>query len=488
MFFGAESVLRSFVSTRPGHAAAAAIALGALAFALFVGLGSAPIGRLSEERCVWVVKRMVENGQLLVPRFAGKVRLQKPPLFYWAGALVAKRSGDTGPWSVRAVSAAAALGLAAVVLAWGSTVGGRGEGLVALGLLAAMQQITSSGRRGDAEMLLAFFSAAALFCFDRIHAERRRALLPLFALLAGLAFLTKATAVFITIALPILVALALQRELRSLRAPSVIATFAGIAAIGVSWYVAIVVLVPGSVESLREVLLLPLGSISGHSGSTHFRPPWWYLSVLPGRAAPASLLLPLVVWRLWRTRVHRGDPHRRFAALAFLVPFAAFSLLPQKQKHYTLPMLAGLALCSADAVIAAARELAPYFRAALRALGAPLALAGLAATSLLALFYLWVEAFPLATILAWSIVPVALFVFGALAALAARPASFGASWLIGFLLAVGLARGIVEPRIDYLSWNFVHLPIDDRERLLTLKREHPWFARIVFAVKMEDSG
>ena len=473
-----ESLLRSFVASRRGFAVAAAIALGALALAVFVGLDTGTVGRISEARCVEVAKGMVETGEWLVPRFGGAVRLQKPPLFYWAGAAVAEISGDTGPWSVRVVSACAALGLAALVLFWGRGLGGRGEGLVAFGMLAAMQQLTASGRRGDAEMLLALFSTAALYCFDRIHAERRRALLPAFAALGGLAFLTKATAVLITVALPILVYLALRRELAALRQPRVLATYAAVVAIGLSWYLALVLFVPGAFESLREALLLPLGDTHGHSGSAHFRPPWWYLSVLPSRAAPASVLLPLVVWRLWRTRVYRDEPRRRFAALAFLVPFAAFSALPQKQKHYTLAMLPGLALCSADAVIAAARELGPRFTALLRALGTPLALAGLAATAVLALFFVWVESLEPVAVGAGAALPFALFAAACLAGAAGRPASFGASWIVAFLLALAAWRGAVEPRVDALSRDYLALPVADRERLAGLGRDHPWFVRL----------
>jgi 4-amino-4-deoxy-L-arabinose transferase-like glycosyltransferase len=472
-----ESLLRAFVVTRRGALLSALVLLGAISLALCIGLGADPVGRVSEARCVEVVRGMVASGEWLVPRLGETIRLQKPPLFYWAGAVVAELSSDTGALPVRAVSAAAALALAALVLVWGRSLGGGGIGLVAAGSLAAMQQFISSGRRGDAEMLLALVSTAALFCFDRLHAERRRALLPVFGVLLGLAFLVKATAVLLTVGAPIAVYLALRRELGVLRERRVLATLAGAVAIGLSWYVAVLALVPGAYESLHDALLQPLGSAQHRGGSTHFRALWWYLSVLPARAAPASLLLPFVVWRLWKTSVHRGDPRRRFAALAFLAPFAAFSLLPQKQKHYTLAMLPGLALCSADAVSAAARELGPRFALALRALGAPLALAGLLATLVLALFFVWVEGLTPSGVGAAAALPLALFAVAGAAALGVRPAVFGASWILGFLLVFGVGRGIVQPRVQALPRDYATLPIGDRERLAAVARDHPWFAR-----------
>jgi len=200
------------------------------------------------------------------------------------------------------------------------------------------------------------------------------------------------------------------------------------------------------------------------------------------RAAPASLLLPFVIWQLWRTRLYRDDPRRRFAALAFLAPFVAFSALPQKQKHYTLSMLPGLALCSADAVIAAARELWPRFSLALRALGAPLAALGAAVVVWCALFYVWVESLAAATAIAAAVLPLALFTLAGLAALGARPALFGAAWIVAFLLALAVGRGLVEPRLEYYAANYRQLPISEQEQLVYASRQHPWFAKQLFAL------
>ena len=481
-----ETALRAFLSSRRGGALAALLLLGAIALALFTKLEYPAQGRISEERCLHVVRVMLKTGNFLVPQLQGKPRLQKPPLFYWAGAAVAARTGDAvGPWSVRAVSASAALGLAALVFAWGRALRGPGFGLLSAALLAAMLQFLSSGRRGDAEMLLAFFATAALFAFDRLDARRRRALLPVFALVAGLAILTKATAVVFAVTLPVLVYLWLRRELRVLRDPGVIASCAGALALGLSWYVAILIFVPGALETLVHALVLPMGGKGTRGDSTHFRAPWWYLSVLPVRAAPASLALPFVLWQLWRTRVYRDDPRMRFAALCLLVPFAAFSLLPQKQKHYTLVMLPGLALCSADALSAAARELRPHLALFLRAVGTPLALAGLGLAGLFALYFRWVEGSSIAGVAAWSGMPLLLLAGAVVAALLARPASTAAGLFAGLLLVLATYR-VVAPRVAAIPQDFALLSLDERERLADVGREHAWFARLLLNAPNPD--
>jgi len=63
------------------------------------------------------------------------------------------------------------------------------------------------------------------------------------------------------------------------------------------------------------------------------------------------------------------------------------------------------------------------------------------------------------------------------------PASTAAAWLLGFLVLFGLGRGAIQPRIESLARDYGSLPIDDRERLVALSRDHPWFAELVFWVQ-----
>jgi hypothetical protein len=246
-------------------------------------------------------------------------------------------------------------------------------------------------------------------------------------------------------------------------------------AIGLSWYVAIVALVPGALESLWEALTRPLGAASGRVvAAAHFRPIWWYFSMLPVRAAPASLLLPVVVWRLWTSGLYRAEPRLRFVALTFLVPFVAFSLLPQKQGHYTLVMLPGLALLCAEAVASLATRARVWLA---RALGAPLALAGLVATCLLALFFVWIEGLPPIGVTAAVALPGGLFTIALAAALLGRPAGFACAWLPAFMLVLTVQRSVVEVRVSQLeaAGRIGGLSLDDKERLYRVAREQPWF-------------
>ena len=315
----------------------------AIALGLFVGLGSDRMWRESEERCAKVVAEMVRSGDWLVPRLDGETRLQKPPLFYWAGALSAELFGGPSLLTLRSVSGLAALLLAAAVWRAGRALGSERSADLCTFVLAACAFFFIRGRVGDAEMLLALLVFLSLFVFEVLWRSRDRRLLPALSVLVGLAFLTKATAALLSIFASILVWLALERSLRLAIRPAVLAWSLLGAAIGLSWYAVIVWRVPEAGEALRAFLVAPLGKQAG-TNATHLRGPFYYLLSFPGQLLPAAVLLPWLAWEAWRGGFWRAEPRVRFWAVAFVAQFVGWSLLPSKQYHYLLPAVPVYAL------------------------------------------------------------------------------------------------------------------------------------------------
>ena len=327
-----------------------------IAAGLFVNVGNDRAWRQSEERCAKVVAEMVRSGDWLVPRLDGAPRLQKPPLFYWAGA-VAAELGGTNLWTLRGVSGLAALALAAAVWRAGRELGDERTGDVCTFALAGSALFFVRGRVGDAEMLLALCVFAALAAFERLWRTRDRKLLAPLAVLVGLAFLAKATAALLCIFAPIAVWLALERRLRLALRPAVLGWAAVAAAIGLSWYVAIVLFVPEAAEALRAFLVAPLGKQAG-SDATHLRGFLYYWPRFPVEVLPAGVLLPWVAYEGWRSRFWGDDAGLRFWAVAFLAQLFSWSVVPSKQIHYllpTVPVYALLAGRTVDARIARGR-------------------------------------------------------------------------------------------------------------------------------------
>jgi 4-amino-4-deoxy-L-arabinose transferase-like glycosyltransferase len=309
-----------------------------IAAGLFVRLGGDPLERSSEERCFAVVGEMVRSGDWLVPRLDGAPRLQKPPLYYWAGALAASLSGGPSLLSLRSVSAVAGLALALSVFLVAGSLGDFSTAACSSAALATTALFYVRGRVGDAEMLLTLLVFLALAVFERLWRTRERRLLPLLAVFVGLGFLTKATAALLCVATPIALWLALHKSLHLALRPVVLGWGLVAAAIGLSWYAVILLHVPGSVELFRAYLFGPLGTQAG-TDATHLREIYYYWPRFPIVAAPAGLLLPWIAWEAWRQRLFRGDPSLQFFALAFVSLLAAWSLVPSKQVHYLLPLV-----------------------------------------------------------------------------------------------------------------------------------------------------
>jgi 4-amino-4-deoxy-L-arabinose transferase-like glycosyltransferase len=328
---------------------AVAALFAAIAAGLFVELDREKMWRSSEERCYAVVGEMLSSGDWLLPRLNGAVRLQKPPLFYWAAAATAELAGGLSLWTLRSVSALAALGLGALVFGAGVSLGGFRTGMLATGMLGASLLFYDRGRTGDAEMLLALLVFAALVLFERLWRTRDSRLAPVLALAVGLAFLTKATAALLSILAPIVLWLTVRDSLRLTLRPAAL-LWSGVAlAIGVSWYVVILASVPDAAETFASFLVSPFGIRAGND-ARHLRELWYYWPRFPISSAPTGLLLPWLAYEAYRQHFFRDQPSVQFWALGFVAALIGWTFVPAKQMHYLLPLVPMQALVAARVI------------------------------------------------------------------------------------------------------------------------------------------
>ncbi len=464
-----------------GERAAVLFLLLGTAIPLCIRLGAAPPTIKAEMRCWEVVVGMHETGQWLVPYRNGQPALNKPPLFYWAGALASRAAGKAAYATLRAPSAAAALALLALTWCWARSIGGPKVGLAAGGVMAFSWIYFHQGRNGSFEMLLALLTNAALFLFDRMYWTIKGRLWPkvLFFLLAAAAFLTKGPPAFLIIAVPIVLFLGFRKEMRRLAAWRVFLGAAACLALSLSWFLVVLIRVPGAWERFMSEALLPAGieTTTEHT-ARHYADPSYFVVRLPVILRISALLLPLLVWRGWTTRFWRDMPRLRFCGWIAAGLLVAFSLFPQKQEHYILPLVPAYAILAAEAAVWAAD---PQSGMRWVWLGIPaivLFILTLFCAVFLGFYFHILLRIPLANALA---LPVALLLLsGAGLWLAARrkwPASGGA-----FLLATWLffsayfasyevvkrqfATGEIEKRSDY-----------DAEHWLQMKRKYGFVAR-----------
>jgi len=314
-----------------------------LGYALLLAwrLGDAPVHRSNEVRVDTVVRGMVATGDLLVPRLEDEVRLQKPPLYYWCATLAARIAGGAGNLPLRVPAALASLALVVIAWSWGRRLGGPRLGLLAAILVACMPGVGQFGRLGVAESLLAACCAAAMLAWE--HAREggsAGARLGFVAALAG-AILAKGTPALLVVGVPVLADLLLRRRLRAALTWRNIGLLALACLPAAAWYAAVFLVVPGAWDEVVSFVMLPFGVTlpKAHGNAAHVRPFWYHAAALVGLTVPFALVLPALLRDGARSRFWRHASGLRLVALSVALPFTGFSLIPEKQDHYLLPIL-----------------------------------------------------------------------------------------------------------------------------------------------------
>jgi len=328
--------------------AALVVVLGVL---FFFRLGDPGLWPKDEARYAQAAREMVRSGDWLVPTLAGEVRLNKPPLFYWVGAVSQVIFGET-EFAVRLPAALAGIASALLAFHLARTLFGFGAGWLAAIVYATSAYPAGMGRLGHPDSLLSLFVTGAillLFLAWREAFRRRGPVLGAWALM-GLGFLVKGPHGVLLPLLVIVAFLAIRREWRMIGRLQW-AYGPPIALLPVGIWAAMVVDRVGLLQILdwyRE----SVGRFAG-SGSFHPEPFWYFLPIVLGGFFPWVVRLPEIAAWLWRRR----DPAPA-KTLLWIWPFVVivfFSLSPNKAAAYVLPAFVPLAV-AAGAVLANPRR------------------------------------------------------------------------------------------------------------------------------------
>jgi 4-amino-4-deoxy-L-arabinose transferase-like glycosyltransferase len=316
-----------------------------------IALGSAGIHRAQEARVAEVAREMRVSGDWLVPELNANVRLQKPPIAYWAVASVYAIGDRVSEAAARLPSALAALACILLTASLAGTLFGPRAGFLAGAFLATTRIFLQQGRRAETDVPLALCVVLALFAFERGFGRGRASWKAVFFAALGVGFMTKGVP---GIAIPLLAAGAWLlwegrgREITSARvAGGLLLTLAIIA----PWYVLVWRMHPDATATFYAETLRRMTPEATHAGPIHY-----YLYRLPVDLLPWILLLPFA----WPAL--RADPGA-WRAARLPIAWAAAGLLfltalRAKQPHYLVPVAPALAiLCAAaaDRAISAGR-------------------------------------------------------------------------------------------------------------------------------------
>ncbi|HEY4256576.1 MAG TPA: glycosyltransferase family 39 protein [Candidatus Udaeobacter sp.] len=322
------------------------------------GTWSLPLIDRDEPRFAEASREMIQRGDYIVPYFNDRLRLDKPPLTYWAQTVSYRIFGEND-FAARFPSAVAAALLAVMIPVWGLRIGGERVGWRAAIIFTLCLQTFIHAKAAVADMWLVLFVSTAhwsgleLLRDGLTNPEHRRANTEyrisiwwfLFYTSLALGFLAKGPIAWVpllTVASTIFYAPNLQLGRRFKFVRGILLMLAIIAA----WGIPALIQTHGEFLRIgigRHVIGRSLGAMEGHGwnslGGYLLLLPFYFVTVFVS-FFPWSIKLPALLKRLWRER----DNIDRYLLSGIAIIFVIFSLIKTKLPHYTLPAFGLLAL------------------------------------------------------------------------------------------------------------------------------------------------
>jgi 4-amino-4-deoxy-L-arabinose transferase-like glycosyltransferase len=302
-----------------------------------------------EARAAMDAQSILDDGDWTLPQlYGGRLELQKPPLYYWMVAFIARLRGGVDAWAVRLPATLSALGCVLVVFGILWRRGRRLAGLIAAIVLATALHFTWLARVGRIDMPLSLAVAVVLGVWYAAWdaAPRGRWLNGCIACLALTAGLLLKGPIALVLPLAALGVFALvEREW-----PWRIAWRLGLwwqipLALGLAapWFIWANARTDG--EQFHSFFLHHnLERALGESVVGRWEHPWWlYGPLFVWDFLPWSLALPAGAWWLWRAG-WRADRDARLGTAWLLAMLIVLSCVAFKRSDYLLPAYPGAAL------------------------------------------------------------------------------------------------------------------------------------------------
>jgi 4-amino-4-deoxy-L-arabinose transferase-like glycosyltransferase len=422
---------------------------------LAAGLGLRDPWPPDEPRFALVAKDMAESGDWLIPRVAGVLYPDKPPLFFW---IVAVFYVVTGSISVALLLPAFLSGLGVLWLVcdlagrlWNSQVA-----LCAGTALLATLQFPLQMKAGQIDGLLCFFTAAGLYGLCRhllLGPDWRWYTISGFS--CGLGVVTKGVGF-----LPFLILVPwLYARHRKWQMPVIdwrrgkwsLAPLAFVFAVGL-WLVPMLMVTAGSADPdlvrYRDDILFKQTVTRYADSWGHLKPPWYlFTNAIPWLWLPLSFLLPWLI-PAWCRDVREHRAATLLLAGWVLLVLSFFSISEGKRSVYILPALPALALLAGPHLSQLLARRGPrrvLFVLALLLASLPIAVGGYGLANPSALQQ-WLEDGETVRSLSWVIVATGVVALALVVTLKARraPAGFAAVTVTMWLSLSFL----VYPRVD----------------------------------------
>ena len=341
----------------------ATLFLACVAFHM-IGTWAVPLIDRDEPRFAEASREMIERGDYIVPRFNNQLRLDKPPLAYWAQVASYRIFGEND-FAARFPSAIAAALVAMSILAWGKRIGGDRVGWWAAIIFTLSLQTFLHAKAAVADMWLVLFMTTAHWAgYELIQrpAANWKWWFVFYVSLA-LGFLAKGPIAWT----PLLTLGAFKyfsRDVDLTRRFKFVRGILLMLAIVSLWGIPALIQTHGDFFRIgigRHVIGRSFSAMESH-GSNSF---WIYLLLLPFYSV--TLLLSFLPWTIYspvlikelrlkrrENRLWRGADERQadiYLLCGAVIIFVIFSLIKTKLPHYTLPAFPLLALLAARHIL-----------------------------------------------------------------------------------------------------------------------------------------
>lgn len=315
-----------------------------------INIGGYDLWPADEPRFGQVGREILQSGDWLTLHVNGEPYMEKPPLLFWAMAIISYPFGDVSETTARIPSIL--FGIITVLLTYSlaKRLYGPRIALWSGVILITCLRFWWQARSAQTDMALTGCLTAALYAFWRWHEGRRTAWLMAFYGAVAAAVFAKGPPGVI---LPLLFAFTFywrrreeRRQMHLLWGVLAIAALISLWLIP-AWHAASIERAASTQQTVASNLLRQtIGRL--FLGVSHREWPWYYLIALPMDLFPWTLFLPWTLPWVWLRR--KEDERMRFV-LSWIIPaFILFTIAMDKRELYLLPLYPGFAILLARSV------------------------------------------------------------------------------------------------------------------------------------------
>jgi 4-amino-4-deoxy-L-arabinose transferase-like glycosyltransferase len=331
------------------------------------GTWSLPLIDRDEPRFAEASREMIQRADYVVPYFNNQLRLDKPPLAYWAQVASYRIFGESD-FSARFPSAVAAALTALVILAWGCRIGAAEVGWWAAIIFTLSLQTFVHAKAAVADMWLVLFMTLAhwagyeLICGRQTSNAQRptsniqRRWWWIFYLSLAFGFLAKGPIAWIPL-LTVGAAIIRTRDWQLGRNFKFLRGVLLMLAVVAFWGIPALIQTNGEFLAIgigRHVIGRSLATMEGHGASSFgmylLLLPFYFVTVFVG-FFPWSIKLPWLIRQLRSQKKtgiadssESGNKIDNYLLTGIAIIFVIFTLVSTKLPHYTLPAFPLLAL------------------------------------------------------------------------------------------------------------------------------------------------